>query len=492
LIEEWQPEPLVAKKQADPRVIDVDHVQVKKRYVIDSMLDREIDLKVIPVNYNKSKNEKEVKIKALNMTTVGFLGAQSHPEILKKSEEAIRRYGPGSCGPRGFYGTIDVHIELEKKLAGFMGFEEAVLFGSGFATISSVIPAFSKQPDYLLVDKACNYAIQTGVNLSRSEVRWFNHNDIKDLERILQSLKDVFVKKQQKVFVVVEALYGHSGDLAPLKELIALKVRDVARSTIVRVLYMYMCVMTDALPPCTQSKYPIRLLVDESNSLGVLGEQGRGLVYETVKQLPVPGPSQPPHVEMVCASLGGPLGAIGGVALGSSLLCAHMRLNCSGYVYSCSNPPYVTAAACAVVDMLLADQPMHAKLRTNIQLLHKTLAKTELPGLTVDTCQDAPFAHLRLKRSTGSRERDEQLLQRISDQVSNHSCVDIYISLPILTPPAQLLDKEQICVLVPRVVKQERFKPEPSLRLCISAVHRDEDIPRTLNAVASVARQVLV
>jgi serine palmitoyltransferase len=236
LIEEWQPEPLVAKKQADPRVIDVDHVQVKKRYVIDSMLDREIDLKVIPVNYNKSKNEKEVKIKALNMTTVGFLGAQSHPEILKKSEEAIRRYGPGSCGPRGFYGTIDVHIELEKKLAGFMGFEEAVLFGSGFATISSVIPAFSKQPDYLLVDKACNYAIQTGVNLSRSEVRWFNHNDIKDLERILQSLKDVFVKKQQKVFVVVEALYGHSGDLAPLKELIALKVRDVARSTIVRVL----------------------------------------------------------------------------------------------------------------------------------------------------------------------------------------------------------------------------------------------------------------
>lgn len=226
MIEEWQPEPLVAKKQADSRVIDVDQAQARKRYVIDSMLDREIDLKIIPVHHNnKSKNEKEVKIKALNMTTAGFLGAHSHPEILKKSEEAIRRYGPGSCGPRGFYGTIDVHIELEKKLAAFMGYEEAVLFGSGFATISSVIPAFSKQPDYLLVDKACNYAIQTGVNLSRSEVRWFNHNDMKDLERILQSLKDVFVKKQQKVFVVVEALYGHSGDLAPLKDLIALKVR---------------------------------------------------------------------------------------------------------------------------------------------------------------------------------------------------------------------------------------------------------------------------
>lgn len=226
MIEEWQPEPLVAKKQADPRVIDVDQAQVKRRYVIDSMLDREMDLRVIPVN-PKSKNDKEVKIKALNMTTVGFLGAQTHPEILKKSEEAIRRYGPGSCGPRGFYGTIDVHVELEKKLAAFVGFEEAVLFGSGFATISSVIPAFSKQTDYLLVDKACNYAIQTGVNLSRSEVRWFNHNDMKDLERMLQSLKDVFVKKQQKVFVVVEALYGHSGDLAPLKELIALKVRHI-------------------------------------------------------------------------------------------------------------------------------------------------------------------------------------------------------------------------------------------------------------------------
>lgn len=107
----------------------------------------------------------------------------------------------------------------------------------------------------------------------------------------------------------------------------------------------------------------------------MLGEQGRGLVYDTVKQLPVPGPAQPPHVEMVCASLGGPLGAIGGVALGSSFLCAHMRLNCSGYVYSCSNPPYVTAAACAVVDMLLDDPRLHTQLRTNIQLLHKTLAK---------------------------------------------------------------------------------------------------------------------
>lgn len=111
------------------------------------------------------------------------------------------------------------------------------------------------------------------------------------------------------------------------------------------------------------------------------------------------------------------MGAIGGVALGSSLLCAHMRLNCSGYVYSCSNPPYVTAAACALVDMLTSDKQLHQQLKTNIQLLHKTLAKTELSGLTCDTCQDSPLVHLRLKRSTGSRDRDEQLLQRISDQV---------------------------------------------------------------------------
>lgn len=159
----------------------------------------------------------------------------------------------------------------------------------------------------------------------------------------------------------------------------------------------------------------------------MLGEQGRGLVYETVKHLPAPGPTQPPHVEMVCASLGGPMGAIGGVALGSSFLCAHMRLNCSGYVYSCSNPPYVTAAACALVDMLTNDREVHGKLKHNMQLLHKTLAKTELSGLTVDTCQDSPFVHLRLKRSTGSRDRDEQLLQRISDQVRTH-CHTIYKS----------------------------------------------------------------
>ena len=173
---------------------------------------------------------------------------------------------------------------------------------------------------------------------------------------------------------------------------------------------------------------------------------------------------QPPHVEMVCASLGGPMGAIGGVALGSSFLCAHMRLNCSGYVYSCSNPPYVTAAACALVDMLTADQ-LHGKLRHNIQLLHKTLSKTELSGLTSDTCQDSPFVHLRLKRSTGSRERDEQLLQRISDQVTDHTATTIYMYSPHCSVARQRADLRTRAALCKARTIQARTQ---SATLCLS------------------------
>ncbi|KAK0394563.1 hypothetical protein QR680_000805 [Steinernema hermaphroditum] len=184
LIDEWTPEPLTPESPQDHPVLNPKFIDGKMgKYV-------SVDGK-----------------KCLNMATSNFLGLIDNERIEEVAKKTIFKYGVGSCGPRGFYGTVDVHLELEKQIAKFMGAEEAVLYSYGFATIASAIPAYAKRGDVVFVDKGmenllfiyakqrvlgCNFAIQKGVQASRSRIEWFNHNDMEDLERLLliQAAKD--------------------------------------------------------------------------------------------------------------------------------------------------------------------------------------------------------------------------------------------------------------------------------------------------------------
>jgi serine palmitoyltransferase len=125
----------------------------------------------------------------LNLTSYDFLGLSDKEKIHQKAVDALRKYGVGACGPPGFYGTIDVHLELERALAQFLGTEEAIIYAQAYSTISGVIPAFAKRHDILVVDDGVNFAVQKGVQISRSTVRYFKHNDMVDLERVLQEIK---------------------------------------------------------------------------------------------------------------------------------------------------------------------------------------------------------------------------------------------------------------------------------------------------------------
>jgi serine palmitoyltransferase len=112
----------------------------------------------------------------------------------------------------GFYGTVDVHMHLEEKIAKFMGYPEACLYSSGFATLASVIPAFSKPTDFLIIDKAVTLSAQVGATISRSRVSWFNHNDMNDLKRVLETLKaDNVFDGTKRVFCVIEGIYMNIG-----------------------------------------------------------------------------------------------------------------------------------------------------------------------------------------------------------------------------------------------------------------------------------------
>lgn len=173
----------------------------------------------------------------LNFASFDFLGLSGNARVVQSAKEGVRKYGVGSCGPRGFYGTYDAHLKMEAELAQFFGVEEAIVFSSAYATVSSTIPAFCKRGDIVICDKGVSHSLQTGVLLSRSNPYWFKHNDPEDLERVLleieqeQKQKKVNLDKpQQRKFVIVEGLYPNYGDMAPLPRYLELKVTNHPRT----------------------------------------------------------------------------------------------------------------------------------------------------------------------------------------------------------------------------------------------------------------------
>ncbi|XP_044102937.1 LOW QUALITY PROTEIN: serine palmitoyltransferase 1-like [Neovison vison] len=202
LIEEWQPEPLVPP-------ISKDHPALNYNIVSGSP------------SHNIVVNGK----KCVNFASFNFLGLLDNTHVKVAALASLKKYSMGTCGPRGFYGTFDVHLDLEDHLAKFMKTEEAIMYSYGFATIASAITAYSKRGDIVFVDRAACFAIQKGLQASQSDIKWFQHNDLADLERLLQEQETEDQKNAHKArvtrrFIVVEELYMNTGTICPLPELV--------------------------------------------------------------------------------------------------------------------------------------------------------------------------------------------------------------------------------------------------------------------------------
>jgi serine palmitoyltransferase len=146
-----------------------------------------------------------------------------------------------------------VHIELEERLAQFLGTEEAIIYSYGFATIASAIPAYAKRGDVIFCDQGVSFPTQKGLQASRSVLKWFKHNDMNDLERLLKEQEKEDQRNPARAaktrrFLVVEGLYPNYGDICPLPRLVELKHR-----------------------------YKVRIFLEETASFGVLGASGKGV-----------------------------------------------------------------------------------------------------------------------------------------------------------------------------------------------------------------------
>lgn len=133
---------------------------------------------------------------AINLACTDFLGLGNDPDVQARARQTVQQYGVGSCGPRGFYGTFDVHLQLEEALAKFMGQEECIIYSYDIATVSSVIPAFASRPDILILDEGVSFPIQQGAKLSRARVHWFKHNDVADLAKVLAKVEAAEAKER--------------------------------------------------------------------------------------------------------------------------------------------------------------------------------------------------------------------------------------------------------------------------------------------------------
>lgn len=311
--------------------------------VIHSSNGRHMEIAVNPSPEGDSSTLSTRKI--LNMATFDHLGMSApttpsgtpHP-VRIAARAALDHYGCGSCGPRGFYGTIDTHVALERALAKATGSEDAILYSDAASAVTSTIAAFLQRGDWIVVDADVYEPIRTGVDLSRANVQTYQHNDMKDLRRVLQGVAEVDRAKKrapnaQRRFVITEALFKNTGEICPLDELAAL---------------------------LTEFKY--RLILDESHSFGVLGKTGRGLteLYNV--------PATEHMIRIV--SLEASLGSIGGLTVGTQEVVDHQRLCGVGYCFSASSPPFTAQAALTALDLVEATVP---QLEKNVQYMYPKL-----------------------------------------------------------------------------------------------------------------------
>lgn len=372
-----------------------------------------------------------------NFAQTNFLGMQEREDVRIAAKIAIEKYGCGSCGPRGFYGTIDVHLELEEKIAAFMKTDESILYSYDLATAASTIPAFCKRGDAIVCDQACNWGIKNGCTLSRSAVRYFQHNDMEDLETKLKEIveegKASGRKKLNKRFIVVEGICSQNGDLTRLDKIMELK-----------------------------EKYKFRILVDESLSFGVLGQTGRGAAEHFG--------IDPSRIEIITASLGNTLGSVGGFCCGTNEVVDHQRLSGVGYCFSASLPPYLAAAGVAALQALQnSREALMERLKENIAALRMHFLNIH-PKLRLSGDPLSPLAFLHLEEQGMTNEEKQEKLQHICDV---------------------LLSNHNILLVVNKFSHLDKKHGASSLKIAVTSSHTIQDITYTAASLRAVAREVL-
>ena len=248
--------------------------------------------------------------KVLMFGSNAYLGLTNHPKVKEAAIEAIKKYGTGCAGSRFLNGTLDLHVQLEKRLAEIVGKEEALVYSTGFQVNLGVVSCLTGREDYILWDDRDHASIIEGHRLSFSTKLKYKHNDMESLEKQLQKCNPDKIK-----LIVIDGVFSMEGDIANLPEIVKLS-----------------------------KKYNASIMVDEAHGLGVLGDHGRGTCnYYGVTD----------DVDLIMGTFSKSLASIGGFIAADKDTINYLRHNSRSYIFSASNTPAATAAAGAALDIML-------------------------------------------------------------------------------------------------------------------------------------------
>jgi glycine C-acetyltransferase len=268
----------------------------------------------------------------VNLSSNNYLGLTTHPRLRAAALEAVQKFGVGSGSVRTIAGTMELHVELERRLASFKKVEAVVVFQSGFTANAGTVSAILTKDDVVISDELNHASIIDGCRLSRAAIKVFPHKDADAARRIIQGLP-----AGQRRLLITDGVFSMDGDLGPLPALC-----DVAEET--------GCIM----------------MVDDAHASGVFGANGRG----TIDHFGVHG-----RVDVQVGTLSKAIGALGGYVAGNRNLIEFLQHRARPFLFSTSHPPAVTAACIAALDVLVEEPEIIERLWTNTRFFKAGLER---------------------------------------------------------------------------------------------------------------------
>lgn len=360
------------------------------------------------------------------------------PAATEAALASLKKYGLGACNPRAFYGTMQPHLDVEEKLANFLGTEAAIFYPAHSTTISSIIQALAQPQDRIIVDPNIHIEIRSGLLLRKASVLWQPLDDLRGLEEKLQDKGGC----KGKTFVVAEAISQRTGQMAPLAEIVALK-----------------------------NKYGAFFLLDETLSFGAYGDQGKGWFEQCGI---IAG-----DVDAIMGSLEHATASVGGFCAGRKGLVEHQRIAGSSYLFSASCPPCALSAAIPIIDDLpCGGVHRRCALHENAKKVHSVLQEA-INGNTALQLDSDPVSYVQHIRynSQASRDKVEEMFAQVAAD-----CAKAGINIQACSPAVCI--QEGLC---DKYFDKHTTRPEggadPSLRVNVSADSPNSDDLKALGQV---------
>lgn len=268
----------------------------------------------------------------VNLSSNNYLGLATHPKLRQAALDAVARFGVGSGAVRTIAGTMEMHVELERRLAAFKHVEAVVVFQSGFTANAGTVSAILNKDDVIISDQLNHASIIDGCRLSRAPIKVFPHKDIDAARKILSELPTT-----QRKLLITDGVFSMDGDLGPLPALC-----DLAE------------------------EFGAIMMVDDAHASGVFGRQGRG----TVDHFECHG-----RVDIQVGTLSKAVGVLGGYVAGTKAFIDFLHHRARPFLFSTSHPPAVTAACLAALDVLETEPEWMERLWSNTRFFKAGLAR---------------------------------------------------------------------------------------------------------------------